>query len=823
MRPFIGLLAVGTWLAAANPWGSETSHLLATKAYEAQQKRDYTSALRLYQQGYNESIAAGVKLDACQFMQGIGGSHLGLYQFRDALASFIEARRLALELNDLRALGASSGNLASLYLQINDTASARETAQQALVYLKLYPQAYYRTQLLYLLGSIALRENQFDPALIYYRQGIEQADLDHNDQQVMQGLSRISLAMLSTGRLDEAELAALEVFRFRFLAHDPDVVFSYPILAELAMRRGRLDQARILSQRGIENASADSRGLPLHVFQKIHAQILERRGEYREAHKAFVAALSTARRWRLDLLPADNFRIAGESSLAPLYDEALENAAFLYFEQHQGDVINDAWLQAEDWRASSLRSSFAERQEWLARVGPEYWQTLAQFRRLDTESLRSPTKEGGRELERLQVRLAELESFAGLQHLIQPYAENFSSGKALTPYRSSLKGLQTLISFQLGEKVSHRWILGSSGLSWIRLPPRAVITQLSDEFREAVENGSASAKPLGKRLGNLLFGNLSADANEARSWILVLDDALFEIPFPALIRSDGTGVDRYLIEKCSLTAIPGAWSLISKPVDEWRGDFVGLADAVYNSADPRWARLASHGSSRPVSAAPRLRLAGQVTANSEQSQLPRLAASLEEVNTASTAWNPPGLEHTAHSVLLIGPDANLRGLDTALSHSPSIVHFAAHVLPNPKAFDRAYIALSLGADGTPELLSTSDVAHLKMHDSLVVLSGCHSARGSALPGSGLIGLVRAWLMSGAAAVIASLWPTLDDRGVIFESFYKELRRVSGLRGQSPIQSAAQALRHAQLEMLRTNSWRAQPKYWATYLITGRTN
>jgi hypothetical protein len=42
-----------------------------------------------------------------------------------------------------------------------------------------------------------------------------------------------------------------------------------------------------------------------------------------------------------------------------------------------------------------------------------------------------------------------------------------------------------------------------------------------------VEGGLGSARPLGIELGNMLFGNLSDDAEQARSWVLVLDDALF--------------------------------------------------------------------------------------------------------------------------------------------------------------------------------------------------------------------------------------------------------------------------------------------------------
>ena len=816
--PVVGLIAVGCWLAVAGPWGSEESQKIAKRASEAQRKRDYASAQVLYQEGYAYNLKVRDRHAALWFLQGIGGSQLGLYKFRAALASFVEAKRISLELNDTTNLGAASGNLASLYLQTNDLTSARQTAQQALDFLKRSPQATYRVQLLYVLAEVALRQGQPEEAFFYYRQGIDEADSapeqDNRDHMTMVGLDRLALALLHAGYVNEAEHAVLEVYRFRYLHKDRDIVYCYPILAEIELRRGNLDQAKVLGKRGIEFAQRDPRGLPLHEFRKILAQVLERRAEYREAHVAFLAALYTARQWRLDLLPADNARTAGESSLAPLYDAALQNAAHLQFEQHQ-DMATEAWLQAEDWRASSLRRRLAEGQEWLTHVPAEYWETLAEFRKVDASTMRTPTSEGLGRLERLRVRLAEMESFAGVDHIIAPQPENFPSGKALTLYRRSLQEGQALISFQLGERVSHRWILGSNGLSWTRLPPRTEIADLSGRFRDAVESGSTSARALGAELGKMLFGNLNREAEQAKSWVLVLDGALFQVPFAALLLADGAGAERYLIEKRSLTSLPGAWSLASKPVGEWKGDFVGVADAVYNSADPRWGPQASEVPYRPVSAASLLRLVGQTP---QPMQLPRLAASRQEVQVSASTWNgkfPP--------LILTGMEANLRSFHRALERRPSVVHFAVHVIANQNAPDRAYIALSLASDGVPELLSTSDVAHLKLDDALVVLSGCHSAIGAVIRGSGSIGLVRAWMMSGAAAVVASLWPTPDESGAIFESFYRELRRDSGQPGRSPVQSAAEALRRAQLEMLRTNSWRAQPKYWATFQITGRTS
>src|SRR5450432_625198 len=91
------------------------------------------------------------------------------------------------------------------------------------------------------------------------------------------------------------------------------------------------------------------------------------------------------------------------------------------------------------------------------------------------------------------------------------------------------------------------------------------------------------------------------------------------------------------------------------------------------------------------------RLAGQSTLEAPTAQLPRLAASQDEVESAARAWNPD----SRSARMLIGKQASLTDLNAALALRPSIVHFAAHVLPNPKALGRAYIALSLASDGAP--------------------------------------------------------------------------------------------------------------------------
>jgi len=182
--------------------------------------------------------------------------------------------------------------------------------------------------------------------------------------------------------------------------------------------------------------------------------------------------------------------------------------------------------------------------------------------------------------------------------------------------------------------------------------------------------------------------------------------------------------------------------------------------------------------------------------------LPRLVGSGREIAACARAWD-------GESTLLSGAEVARTKILEQLRRNPAVVHFATHFVESTDREGSAMIPL-----GVHELLPAAEIAHWRARPSLVVLSGCHSAAGAALRGTGLLGLTRAWLGAGARSVVGARWATPDDDGVLFQSLYRDLRTR---RGRDP----AEALRSAQLDMIRAGGWRAEPRYWGAYFVVGQ--
>ena len=171
------------------------------------------------------------------------------------------------------------------------------------------------------------------------------------------------------------------------------------------------------------------------------------------------------------------------------------------------------------------------------------------------------------------------------------------------------------------------------------------------------------------------------------------------------------------------------------------------------------------------------------------------------------------LPHAAHEALFVaglfaqgeafvGAQATLKNL-RANAGSADVIHLACHA--QFRSDNPMFSALHLH-DGA---LSVELAEALSLRAGIVVLSACETGLAEAGNGNEAVGLVRAFLVAGAARVLASQWPVDDAVTALFMAgFYAAL-----CRGLAP----AQALRLAQAEVRRDHP---HPFYWAAFTLHG---
>ena len=127
------------------------------------------------------------------------------------------------------------------------------------------------------------------------------------------------------------------------------------------------------------------------------------------------------------------------------------------------------------------------------------------------------------------------------------------------------------------------------------------------------------------------------------------------------------------------------------------------------------------------------------------------------------------------------------------------------------------VSFSAGAMG---MMGPAEILAHPLTASLVVLNGCRSGQGQALPGAGLMGLTRAWIGAGARSVLATRWDIPDGEGeALMIDFYRALRA-------HPESGPASALQQAQSTFLKNQTSNGQANgstaaIWSAYFVLGR--
>ena len=745
---------------------------------------------------------ATADMGACQF---------ALHQYEPALRSFQTARKLALAAGDTGVAAVFEGNIASLYTEMGNLDAAAEWTKDSLRRVSGRDRAEHLPKLQIQMATLLARQKKRE-AWDYFRQGMEGADRAGDMELYAFAWNRIGEEYLKQADpddqvianddqgerkqlLERADAALLEAYRVRKLYRLP-LDTSYRNLGRLRLAEGDLASANALLDRAVELAERPQGVLPSWdlYYQRGLARL-------RQNHPAAAlvdlrVAVKLGQTWRWST-PADQAASIGtEGWLDKVYSALIEAGNRLYQQTGDAALPRETFEATEENRAGSLRT--LARRTNPAALPAGFWEALGDLQRAEVQALRSGGGETPQALASAHARLVSLE--ASLDPEWHPLP-----GGLLERTRHALRPDTAWFSFHLGEANSWLWALDGQELALYRLPARSQIQSQIQAVGEAIREDRASADRTAETLYRTLFGQVAPRFRRKPRWLLALDRELFEVPIAAL-RDGG----RYLVETHTTAVIPGAGYWLDA-AERRRAPaspslFVGIGDPIYNTADERLPvpPVVRHASMLPFEVAKRSSNTGGSL------MLPRLVASAAELDACARAWK-------GDHILLEGEHASRRELVAEIAQEPAVLHFATHFLEFPGKQADSGIALGLTSGKEIDLLTPEEIVHWPVRAGLVVLSGCHSAAGAVLPGTGLLGLTRAFLAAGAGAVVSSRWATPDDDGALFAVFYGSLRSQWRTRNST---DAAGALREAQLATIRSGGERARPRYWSAFFLVG---
>jgi CHAT domain-containing protein len=710
-----------------------------------------------------------------------GGSALAQMQYRTALGDFLKARQAAQLSGQLIPLAMTMNNLASLYLVMGEPSSALHIASEALAGPAANADATIRSKLRYQIADALSDLHRFDEADGLYRVAVDELEEQGDLDSCARILAFWGAAALKANRLDDAEAALSKALRLVRVHNLQAAALVLSGLAKVKARQGDSHAAESLFDAALvvpQNLTAKwalyaNRG----QFRLRQGSLKGALTDFREAHRLGAIA-------RADIVPSDRDRVGLENDMSRLGAGLVDAGNRLAQQTGNRKLLEETFDTAEQDRLWSLRALLPASNDWRSRLPDKYWDLLARYQSTERILIASPSAALQSQATGLQLELQEEEAGADAG----PRAEK--TGSALAHVRSLLDSDSVLFSFYMGRSAGWLWAVDRTGVAVFPMSSAGDLALRVKAFAAAARAGEARAATLGAGLYEELFGAVPAAYKAHKRWLLELDGPLFDLPFAALVVNGGDARPVYLIERAALQAIPAAL-ILDRRKAAGNGGFLGIGDAVYNAADSRYQ--------------------GTKTRR-EDLVLPRLPSTGAELQACSRAWG--GTEGGSGVRILTGREADLTSVRAALDAHPAVIHFATHVVTAPADHASGLIALSLDRAGAMGLMGPTEIVAHPVSADLVVLNGCHSGQGDALPGAGLMGLTRAWIGAGARSVLATSWDIPDEAGKnLMVEFYRAARA-------RPDRGPAFALQQAQMAAIDRNK-KDSVAVWAAYFLLGR--
>ena len=706
-------------------------------------------------------------------------------------------------------------NIGTDYRSLREPQKALEYYNQALSLARATGDRWWEANTLDSIGAAYRSSDDLNKALEHYNQALllERAVGDRRGEAIT--LYQIGASYISLGKAEEA----LDYLRQALPLHraiddraSEAVTLQY--IARAERNRGRLKDARA----HIESA--------LHIIESTRSQFISQdlRTSYSASKQDYytfyidllmrmhpdqptagndVAALQASERARarglLELLA--EARIDVKQGIAPT------------LKQREKDLeARISWIQSQLIQANSRGKPDQNKISGLEE----------EFTRVESES------------EQLEMEIRQKHPRYAMLHYPTPLG--------LKAIQEILDEKTVLLEYSLGKEASFLFVISKNGFLTAQLPAASLLANQVTTLREAVAAGPdrmALSNYLQK--ARSLYQELVEPANRLLSGkqalIIVPDGILHYLPFEVLLQSDSgrkAQVDLhqlpYLIRNYAISYAPSASVLANlhsrdRTTQTPRKAFLAYGDPLYGKTES--------AQTGPVRSAVR-----SAFGEGKPWKLQQLPESRREVERIAKLYPREQVG------VFLGEQAseeNVKAADRASQYR--FVHFAVHGLLNESKPQYSGLVLSLprsqsektaaqeaisiptttltngvnvtdnGSRVEDGLLQVYEIFNLKLNADLVVLSACETGLGKDVKGEGLVGLTQAFLYAGTPSLAVSLWKVQDkSTAELMVRFYRHLN--------DPTLSKAEALRQAQLEMIRKGDF-SHPYYWAGFVLLGQ--
>ncbi len=820
---------------------------------------DRQSALNYYKQALQLMEQAGGTSNRATVLNGMASTYANLGDQQLALDYYLQALDIVDKRDDRDGQMSIRGNIGLVYKSLGDYDRALDYLKQALELAQKQKNPTQEARFLNALGLVHYARGDHEQALQYNDQALQRAEkaplilvnvlndaalLRHKLKQNEQALAALSRALQLAQQAGYRDGEATTLHNLGGINYDR---------GETATARDYFTQALKLNR---ELGNRSSEAATLFGLAKIERDA----GNLDMARTQIEAALELVEALRTKVA-SQELRTSYFSTVRSYYDFYLDLLMQLD-KQRPGEGFSGSALQAsERARARSLLEMLAEaRADIRQGIDAQLVQRERELQELVNgkadAALRLKARKGAekqiatleRELDELTAELRQVRDTIKRQ---SPRYATLTQPQPLTLSEIQRKVLDAdtlLLEYALGEERSYLWAVTPDSIRSYTLPKRAQIEQAAERVTELLTVRNQQKRKLTHTPAGRSLSPAAADAQYWRAarelsrmilqpvaaqfgnkrLLVVAEGALQYVPFGALPApetgrrgDEATGRKAVgpspLIVRHEIISLPSASTLAvlreelkdRQPAPKAVAVF---ADPVFSENDARLQKAGSQPQKEADKATPdvaRKLIYKKVSEQDGALGIERLRFTRKEaeriMNASDTTDSSLALDFAANRAALFREDLS----------QYRIVHIATHGLLDTERPELSALIFSLVDEaGKPQdgFLRAHEVFNLNLPAELVVLSACETGLGKQVRGEGLVGLTRGFMYAGAARVVVSLWAVSDQAtSELMAKFYRNLLKG----GQRP----AAALRAAQIEMWRTQRWRA-PYFWAAFVIQG---